>query len=334
MTKDTKNKIVSYILNMTVIVLFYAILKLLIEANVISRYYQGIITMICINIIVASALNLVMGFLGQLALGHAGFMAIGSYGAALSAIYIFPNLSSPTLKLLLAILIGGLLAGIIGFFIGLPALRLRGDYLAIITLGFGEIIRVIINNIGITNGAQGLTGIPRITNITNVYWITVVVLVLLFTLTNSRHGRAIISIREDEIASESIGINTIRFKLLAFTFSAFIAGVGGGLFAHYLAFLDPNTFNFMKSVEIVVMVVLGGLGSLTGTIISASVLTALPELLRGFASYRLLIYSFVLILMMIFRPQGLFGTKEFSLIGLLRGIKNLFTKNKAERSES
>lgn len=333
MINGANKKVKSYIINIVAIVILFIILQVLIRTNVLNRYYQGIMISICINVIVAAGLNLAIGFLGQLALGHAGFMALGAYGSALTAIYLFPNLSG-TLQLVVCILVGGLISGLIGFLIGIPALRLRGDYLAIITLGFGEIIRVVINNLGITNGAQGLTGIPRITNFTNAYWIMIVVMALLFTLTNSRHGRAIISIREDEIASESVGIFTTRYKLLGFSISAFVAGIGGGLFAHYIAFLDPNTFNFMKSVEIVVIVVLGGLGSLTGTIISGGILTALPEILRQFADYRLLIYSFALIVMMIFRPQGLFGTKEFSLTSSLKSLVKLFSRNKAEGGKS
>ncbi|MFZ7133937.1 MAG: branched-chain amino acid ABC transporter permease [Eubacteriales bacterium] len=323
-----------YYITLFAIVTLFVLFTVLMQVNIINRYYQGIIIFICINIIVASSLNLTLGFLGQLALGHAGFMAVGAYASAILSIYLKDMDLPPTIHLLVALIFGGILAGVVGYLIGLPALRLRGDYLAIITLGFGEIIRVIINNIKITNGAQGLTGIPKIVNFTNAYWITIVILAILFAITKSRQGRAIKSIREDEIAAEAVGINTVKYKAIAFTISAFFAGIGGGVFAHYLAYLDPATFNFMKSVEIVVIVVLGGMGSLTGTIVASTVLTVLPELLRGFAEYRLLIYSLVLVIMMIFRPQGLFGTKEFSLNDLQKGIKSVLSKNKVEGSGS
>lgn len=309
----------SYLINSAIVVAMFVVMTMLMQANIITKYYQGIIVFICINIIVASSLNLAVGFLGQLALGHAGFMAIGAYGAALFSIAMKDAGLPPDLLLIISLIVGGLLTAVFGYLIGLPALRLKGDYLAIITLGFGEIIRVIINNIEITGKAQGLVGIPKLANFTNSFWITVVVIFLLYTLTHSRQGRAFMSIREDEIAAEAVGIHTTKYKAIAFTISTFFAGIGGGLFAHYLAFLDPNTFNFMKSVEIVVIVVLGGMGSLTGTIIAAVILTILPELLRQFSEYRLLVYSLLLVVMMIFRPQGLLGTAEFSIKTLFNG---------------
>ncbi|QSX08984.1 branched-chain amino acid ABC transporter permease [Alkalibacter rhizosphaerae] len=319
-----RNNKKNYIVNLIAVAALYAILQLMMSNNIINRYYQGILVFICINVIVASSLNLTLGFLGQLALGHAGFMAVGAYASALLSIY-FRTLELPVwLHLGLVLLFGGFVAAAIGYLIGLPALRLRGDYLAIITLGFGEIIRVVINNLKFTGGAQGLSGIPKLATFTNSYWIAVLTLALLYALLRSRHGRAIISIREDEIAAEAVGINTVRYKALGFTISAFFAGIGGGLFAHYMAYLDPMIFNFMKSVEIVVIVVLGGMGSLTGTILAATVLTSMPELLRGFAEYRLLIYSFVLVVMMIFRPQGIFGTAEFSLESMISSPKGFF----------
>lgn len=331
MTNKSKK---AYIINALAVLLLFVLLNVLIKSDVISRYYQGIIVFVFINIIVASSLNLTVGFLGQLALGHAGFMAVGAYGTALFSIYIKELALPPTLQLIASLIVGGLLTGFIGYLIGLPALRLRGDYLAIITLGFGEIIRVVINNLQITGGAQGLSGISKLVNVSNSFWITVVVLGVLYSFIHSRHGRAIVSIREDEIAAEAAGINTVKYKSIGFTISAFFAGIGGGLFAHYLAYLDPSTFSFMKSVEIVTIVILGGMGSLTGTVVASIVLTALPEMLRDLAEYRMLMYSFVLILMMIFRPQGILGTKEFSLNGILKGPMAMLarknTKNSAE----
>jgi branched-chain amino acid transport system permease protein len=325
-----KLSIKNYIINAIAIILLYALLKFLVSNGVITRYYLGIIIFICINVVLATSLNLATGFLGQLALGHAGFMAIGAYVSAITAISLRGSGLPPTLILIISLLLAAIFAGVIGILIGIPALRLKGDYLGIITLGFGEVIRVFINNIRMTGGAQGLTGIPRLSNLDNIFWITVIVVTILYTLTNSRHGRAIKSIREDEIAAEAVGIKTTRYKVMGFAIAAFFAGIGGGMYAHYIAFLDPNTFNFMRSVEILVIVVLGGMGSLTGSVISAIVLTILPEALRDFANYRLLIYSGLLVIMMIFRPQGLFGTTEFSLSGFLYKLRHnqLFSSRK------
>lgn len=302
-------------MNMTAVVLIYMLLKGMISFGVITRYHQGIIVFILINIILATSLNLATGFLGQLTLGHAGFMAVGAYASAVTSIKIRAMLPEmpDVMMLLISLIIAAIAAAIVGVIIGIPALRLRGDYLAIITLGFGEVIRVVINNMrGLTGGAQGLTGIPKIVKFDSVFWIAALVVLILYRLTHSRQGRAIMSIREDEIAAEAVGIKTTHFKVMGFAFAAGLAGVGGGLYANYLAFLDPNTFNFMRSVEILVIVVLGGMGSLTGTIVAAIVLTIMPEALRSFADYRLLLYSFLLVVMMIFRPEGLFGRKEFS----------------------
>ncbi len=319
----TKVNFKSYLFNIVAILSVFVLIQILIANGTLSRYYVSILIFICINIILATSLNLATGFLGQLTLGHAGFMAVGAYGSALTAIYLRSNdiLTGGIGLLLVSIIVGGLFAGIMGIVIGVPALRLRGDYLAIITLGFGEVIRVVINNLAFTGGAKGLTGIPRLVNISNAFWIMAFVVTVLYTLTNSRQGRAIISIREDEIAAEAVGIQTTRYKVMGFAIAAFFAGIGGGLYAHFIAFLDPNTFNFMRSVEILVIVVLGGMGSLTGSVMSAVVLTILPEALRDFAIYRLLIYSGLLVVMMIFRPQGIFGTTEFSLAGAIKKLR-------------
>ncbi|MBI9010884.1 MAG: branched-chain amino acid ABC transporter permease [Clostridiales bacterium] len=320
-------------LNFLAIVLLYIILKGAISFGFITRYHQGIIVFIMINIVLATSLNLATGFLGQLTLGHAGFMAVGAYASAITSIKVralMPDMPDVIL-LVVSLFIAAIAAGIVGVLIGIPALRLRGDYLAIITLGFGEVIRVVINNMrGLTGGAQGLTGIPKVVKFDSIFWVTVLVVLILYRLTHSRQGRAIMSIREDEIAAEAVGIKTTYFKVLGFAFAAALAGVGGGLYANYLAFLDPNTFNFMRSVEILVIVVLGGMGSLTGTIIAAIVLTIMPEALRSFAEYRLLLYSFLLVVMMIFRPEGLFGRREFSW----DIVKGFFKKKKEETTIS
>jgi len=219
-------------------------------------------------------------------------------------------------------------AGIFGILIGVPALRLKGDYLAIITLGFGEIIRVVLTNIDsvlgfdFTYGASGLKRIPKITTFFNVLLCVVLSCVVIHMVMKSRHGRAILSIRENEIAAESCGIRTTYYKVMAFTMSAFFAGVAGCLYAGYLGSLQPSSFGFMKSIEILVMVVLGGMGSMLGSILSATVLTALPEALRAFSDYRMVVYSLVLVLMMIFKPTGLLGQYDFSLSRILEKLMN------------
>ena len=307
-----KKKTRSYILNVVAILLLYVVLSFLME-NEFSRGNRTLVINIGIAIIMATSLNLTTGFLGELALGHAGFMAIGAYAAALFTKNMPMDLAY---SMPLGLIIGGLVAAVFGLLIGIPALRLKGDYLAIITLGFGEIIRVIINNLPFTGGAMGLLGIKRVTNFDYVYVFTVLIIACLFTLARSRHGRAILSIRENEVAAESTGIPTTYYKIFAFTLAAFFAGIAGGLYAHQIGSLTPAKFNFNSSIEYLVMVVLGGMGSITGSIIAASVLTLLPNLLRFLSEWRMLIYSILLIVMMLFRPKGLLGTAEFSLVAI------------------
>jgi branched-chain amino acid transport system permease protein len=314
-----------YALNAAAAVLIYAVIMLLIRYKIIRRYHELVLIQIGYNIILAVSLNLSAGFMGQLPLGHAGFMSVGGYAAAL---FTMSASLPPNLELPIALLLGFFAASVFGILIGLPALRLRGDYLAIVTLGFGEIIRVVILNLDFTGGAYGLKGIARETTVTWVYISVLVTLLVIGTLIKSRHGRAILSIREDEIAAEASGIPTTYYKVLAFAISAGFAGVAGGLYAHILIILDPSKFDFMKSAEILVIVVLGGLGSIFGSVVSATALTILPELLRGFDQYRMVIYSLMLILVMIFKPSGLCGRYEFSLGdeigGLCARIRGLF----------
>lgn len=306
--------------NLIIILVVYAVFFALIHTKVINNYNQGILMLIMISIILAVSLNLVTGFLGQLTLGHAGFMAVGAYSSALfTKLVDLPGF----IEFPIAIIIGGIVAAIFGIIIGIPALRLKGDYIAILTLGFGEIIRgLIIFFQGITGGARGLKQIPGYSNFTNVYFIMIISIYVLYTLIHSRHGRAIISIREDEIAAEASGINTVWYKIYAFCVAAFFAGVAGALFAHYNGLLDPNRFDYNYSIEMLIMVVLGGMGSLTGSVLSAIVLTALPQLLSDFSNYRMLIYSVLLIIIMLFKPSGLLGKYEFSLSGFIHKFKN------------
>ncbi|MGI6686778.1 MAG: ABC transporter permease subunit [Christensenellales bacterium] len=332
MNKKTK----SIILNAISLLAVYLFITLLIANKGINNYISGILITVLITIIMTASLNVTTGLLGQLALGHAGFMAIGAYTSALftRSVGLAFGLSLP-----ISLLLGGLMAAVFGFLIGMPALRLTGDYLAIITLGFGEIIRVIIENLDFTGGAAGLTRITRMSRAFSpdtalstaiqfsiVFWITAVIIASIFTLGRSRHGRAIISIRENEVASEAVGIPTTRYKLLAFTIAAFFAGIAGGLYAHQIGILNAKTFGFNKSIEYLVIVVLGGMGSITGSIIASIVLVALPEMLRSLAEYRLVIYALLLIIMMLFRPSGLLGTQEFSMLKAWEKLERLWRK--------
>ena len=301
--------------NFLALVLGFGLLYGLMSSGFISMQYQGIIITIGIYVLLAASLNLTTGVLGELVLGHAGFMSIGAYTAALFTLHMdLPGLVEFPLALLLGVLIG------------IPALRLRGDYLAIVTLGFGEIIRVVIQNLSFTGGGRGLYGIDEYTTFPWVFWIAALSVAVMYAMIGTRQGRAILSLRENEIAAEAVGVPGTRYKVLAFTISSFFAGVAGGLYAHYITVLDPATFDFNMSIEILVMVVLGGMGSFTGSVLAAVVLTLLPELLRDLADYRMLIYSVVLVLMMILRPQGLLGKREFSLSRLWERLTAMLKK--------
>lgn len=266
----------------------------------IDAYYLRILIFIGINIIVALGLNLTTGVTGQLSMGHAGFMSLGAYTSAiLSLQYDVP--------FALAILAGALTAAAFGCLIGIPTLRLEGDYLAMVTIGFAEIIRVFFLNFGPGGKAVGLSGISQETTFVTVWLMVIVVIILNRKLLNSRVGRSLYAIRENEIAAEACGINTTRMKVLAFTVGSLLGGLGGGLYAHYMYYISPQDFGFMKSIEILNMVVLGGMGSIPGTIIGAVILTILPEMLRIVNEYRLLFYGALLVILMIFRPNGLLG---------------------------
>ncbi len=322
-----KKTVTSYIINLVLVLVLYAVLAVLIDNGTINRYYSGIIAMMFINIIMAVSLNLTTGFLGQLVLGHAGFMSVGAYSAALFTMYSgLPTAISFPIALVIAFVV----AAVFGIIIGIPALRLRGDYLAIITLGFGEIIRVIILNSGFTGGALGLRGIPMMTTFTWVFFLAVLTVFTIHTFIKSRHGRAVIAIREDEIAAEASGINTTYYKMVAFVLAAAIAGVAGGLYAHQIGIINPSKFDFNYSIEFLVMVVLGGMGSITGSIVAAIILTILPEALRSFSDYRMLIYSIILIGMMLFKPSGLLGRYELSFTGIINRFKKNNNDNRKE----
>jgi branched-chain amino acid transport system permease protein len=285
----------------------------------INAYYFQVIIYIGINIILASSLNLINGFAGQFSLGHAGFMAIGAYTSAVitrglgvgqGSIFAIPAFA-------LALLVAGVMAAICGLFVGIPTLRLKGDYLAITTLGFGEIIRVIIQNLNFLGAARGFTGIPKLTNSFWVFASVALVIFLIYNLINSTYGKAFLAVRDDEIAAEAIGISSTKVKVVAFITGAFFAGVAGGLYAHFVTYINPQQFSFLKSFEIVVMVIIGGMGSIIGVILSATLLTILPEALRSVAQYRMVLYSLLLIIIMITRPQGLFIRKRIVKRGIV-----------------
>lgn len=323
-----KYKVLSYFINLGFVIIIYLVFRGLFEGGSINRYYQGIIKFVGINILLAVSLNLTTGILGELTLGHAGFMAVGAYVGGIFTKHMVANeIMIAEAAFPLAIIFGGLGAAFVGLLIGIPTLRLKGDYLAIITLGFGEIIRVIITNLEITGGAKGLSKIPRVASFDYIYFLVVFIIFFMFTLMRSRHGRAILSIREDSIAAEASGIPTTFYKSMAFSLAAFFAGVAGAVYAHHVGTLDPAAFGFNRSIEILVMVVLGGMGSVTGSVFAAIVLTLLPELLREFSEYRMLAYSFLLVVMMIFRPKGLQGTYELS-------IAKFFIKEKLATKET
>ncbi len=293
----------------------------------LDPYAFYLLRLIGINLMLAISLNLIMGFTGQFSLGHAGFMAVGAYAAAATSKWLvahYPSIAQqPALKLsifLATTLLGGVMAAISGLVVGLPTLRLRGDYLAIATLGFGEIIRVAFVNLEVVGGARGLTDIPPLGEtafVSHFLWVALwaaVTLWVIYRLVRCTRGIAFQCIREDELAAASIGINTTYYKVLAFVVGAFFAGVAGSLFAHDPSqrYINPDTFKFMKSIEAIVMVIVGGMGSLTGTVMAAGFLTVLPELLRSIGEYRMVLYSVLLIVMMLMRPQGLLGGWELT----------------------
>lgn len=297
----------------------------------VDDYQARLLAFIGINIILATSLNLINGFTGQFSIGHAGFMAVGAYasayftvtyGKAIESTFAFlGETGAPSVVLILAIVVGALVAAAMGLIVGIPSLRLKGDYLAIVTLGFAEIIRIVILNIEAVGGATGY----QVPGYANFFWIgifAIITVVVIHNIVKSDSGRALISIREDELAAEAMGVNTTRYKVTSFVIGSAFAGVAGVLFAHYNKFLSTNDFQFIKSFEIIIMIVIGGMGSMTGAILGAIIVTLLPELLRQlpdiqvgattfrFADLRLVIFALILILTMILRPQGILGTAE------------------------
>ncbi len=277
----------------------------------IDPYVLDVAMGVGIAITQASSLNLINGFTGQFSLGHAGFMAVGAYSSAMLTTTLGPKLgvSTAVLQWVLfpaSLLLGGLVAALAGLAVGAPSLRLKGDYLAIVTLGFGEIIKVILQNVDAVGGARGLVGIPDYTNLFWTFSVAAVTVYVVWGLLNSTYGRGFLAVADDEVAAEAMGLNTTRYKITAFVVGSFFAGVAGGLYAHLKGYLNPGGFDFNKSIEIVVMVILGGMGRHVGVIIAAIVLVVLNETLRSFGEYRMILYSLLLIVLMLTRPQGLF----------------------------
>ncbi len=278
-------------------------------ADQMNLYYRGVAIDIGIAIILAVSLNLINGHTGQFSLGHAGFMSVGAYVSAMITLALQKSMGASELDwiFLPALLAGGLVAALAGLLVGVPSLRLRGDYLAIVTLGFGEIIRVIFQNVEAAGGASGLSGIPRMTDLAWTFILAAFAVYVVGCLVNSTYGRGFLAVHDDEVAASAMGLNPTRYKVTAFVIGAFFAGIAGGLFAHHKTTITPQVFDFMKSFEVVVMVILGGMGRTAGVILAAILLTLAPEFLRSVAEYRMIIYALVIIFLMIARPQGLFN---------------------------
>ncbi len=294
----------------------------------IDQYFVGVLMLTGINIILATSLNLVNGHTGQFSLGHAGFMAVGAYSSAAITKFFGPSilaaLGGPSTLathglFLCAVVVAGLVAALFGLIVGVPSLRVKGDYLAIVTLGFGEIIRVIIQNTDALGGPRGINGIPQYANLFWTFGLAAITIYVIASLVDSTYGRGFLAVRDDEAAAEAMGINTTKYKVLAFVLGAFFAGIAGALYAHYITYITPEGFNFMKSVDVVVMVILGGMGNVVGVVVTAVGLTWLNEYLRSFEEYRMIVFSLLLIIVMILRPQGLLGGIRWPFSGRLRG---------------
>ncbi len=324
--------------------LVFVALYLLKYFEVINNYLMQILMLAGVNIIMTESLNLVNGVTGQNSIGHAGFMAVGAYISALFTDIIFNVGDMPlipqTAMFLLATIIGGIIAAVFGFLIGMPTLRLRGDYLAIVTLGFGEVIRAIIRITPFVGAARGMVGIPKLAN---MFWIFFFVILALYVCRNfidSSYGRACMAIRDNEIAANTLGINVSRYKIIAFVTSAFMAGVAGSMFAHTMRYLHPDIFSYTKSTDFLVYLYAGGVGSISGAFLGGFVLTILPEILRFMQEWRLVIYGALLLIIILFRPQGLFGGKEFSWLKLKTGgihqmgLKDLLGSKKMSKKEA
>ena len=338
------------LITLAMVIVVFAVLFLLNEGGALSRSFSGQLVPICVYIVMALSLNLTVGILGELSLGHAGFMSIGAFSSVVAVAFLQQYISSPVILMIVAMLFGGIMAGIAGFLIGIPVLRLRGDYLAIVTLAFGEIIRNVLEclyvkmengalqfsmfgsaDIGgnfIISGPQGASVPAKLSTFGLGIGLVLFSLIVIMNIVHSKEGRAIKAIRDNPIAAESVGLNLTAYKMKAFVTSAILAGMAGVLFAMNYSTVEAKKFNFNTSISVLVMVVLGGMGNLRGSIIAAALLTVLPELLRGFDDYRMLIYAVVLILVMLLNANA--RVKQFKLT-CSQKLRSLFSRKEASK---
>ena len=347
-SKAKQKTFINNMITYAIVVLAYIVVQILMGTGHMSSLMKGLLVPFCIYVIMAVSLNLTVGILGELSLGHAGFMCVGAFSGALFS-KCMKGAIDPTVSLVIAVIIGAAVAAVFGVLIGIPVLRLKGDYLAIVTLAFGEIIKNIINAVYLgkdgsgfhislkdsmslkmdadgevlIKGAQGITGTPQAATFTIGVILVLITLFIVMNLVNSRTGRAIMAIRDNRIAAESIGINITKYKLMAFSISAGLAGVAGVLYAHNLTTLTalPKNFGYNMSIMILVYVVLGGIGSIRGSVIATVILYLLPEMLRGLSNYRMLMYAIVLILAMLFNSAPQFVVLRERLFAALKGNK-------------
>ncbi|MBQ7006957.1 MAG: branched-chain amino acid ABC transporter permease [Oscillospiraceae bacterium] len=328
--KSTVNNLITY----AIVALFYIVVTVMIATGNATRHMQSLLVPICVNVTLAVSLNLVIGFLGELSLGHAAFMSIGAYAGGLLSIFMknmFPNLPV-MVRFPLSMLAGGIVGAIFGALVCVVVLRLKGDYLAIVTLAFGEILRSIIINLDFTGGPSGLKGVPQDASFTYGIILVFLTLFVINNLAKSKHGRAIQALRDNTIAATSVGINATKYKLMVFALAAFFAGMAGVLYSHNYSIINAGTFDYNKSIEILVMVVLGGIGSVRGSVIAGALVAVIPEMLRSLQDYRMLIYAIVLIVMML-------GTSNEKLKLLIakyspvQFVKNTLAAKKVKKEE-
>lgn len=347
-SKAKQKTFINNMITYAIVVVAYIVVQILMGTGHMSSLMKGLLVPFCIYVIMAVSLNLTVGILGELSLGHAGFMCVGAFAGALFSKCMKGSMN-PTVSLIVAVIIGAVVAAVFGILIGIPVLRLKGDYLAIVTLAFGEIIKNIINAVYLgrdgsgfhislkdsmslnmdadgevlIKGAQGITGTPQAATFTIGVILVLITLFIVMNLVNSRTGRAIMAIRDNRIAAESIGINITKYKLMAFSISAGLAGVAGVLYAHNLTTLTalPKNFGYNMSIMILVYVVLGGIGSIRGSVIATVILYLLPEMLRGLSNYRMLMYAIVLILAMLFNSAPQFVVIRERMFAALKGNK-------------
>ncbi|MBE6886832.1 MAG: branched-chain amino acid ABC transporter permease [Ruminococcaceae bacterium] len=328
--KSTVNNLITY----AIVALFYIVVTVMVATGNATRHMQSLLVPICVNVTLAVSLNLVIGFLGELSLGHAAFMSIGAYTGGLLSIFMknmFPNLPV-MVRFPLSMLAGGIVGAMFGALVCVVVLRLKGDYLAIVTLAFGEILRSIIINLDFTGGPSGLKGVPQDASFTYGIILVFLTLFVINNLAKSKHGRAIQALRDNTIAATSVGINATKYKLMVFALAAFFAGMAGVLYSHNYSIINAGTFDYNKSIEILVMVVLGGIGSVRGSVIAGALIAVIPEMLRSLQDYRMLIYAIVLIVMML-------GTSNEKLKLLIakyspvQFVKNTLAAKKVKKEE-